>query len=452
MSAGPRRRSVPIVAILIVVALPLALAACNRTQAGGRKMLEILYFKYGESSPVVPEAVKLVPGDPASADIPEGKPEGSGYFRPFANHRLNSRSPYPLPRGDLKAGWRADSAPEVKPAFVLEQAGVIYVHGAEWRVFDLSGTELFRGITGGPAVVLDANERLVYRFVGGGEFAPTRLQDGKPLFLHLPTRGDTFSRNTVLRHGDRYLLGGNERQLSPYVEMPATDSLLEILDAPDPIETTALGTLTSGMVEGALEFRSPRVIFAANGGEITAAAPGFLFSIDWDLRIGRAIETGLDPELMSLDEAGRCYLYEWSEKRASLHLVTPDAKHIYACELPPGTPRVVVPPIVAYDHRVFLLAGDRIIAVGADGRVEWTRTAAGPIGGAVVTPDGLLLVAEGNSISTWDAKGDRKVVFSSPGERFLAPPVITAGGGLLAITSTALYCLKVADGEPDHGR
>ncbi len=446
------RRSVLILAAGFVVALPLALVALNQTQAGGRKMQEIHFHHLGESTVVTAEVRKLQPTDAAAAGIPAARAAGSGYICPFANLQLNSRSPYSLPRGKWGLRWRVNSAPEVQPAFVLQEGSHIYVHGMEWRIYTRDGKATFSGISGGAPVVLDADAGLVYRMAGGGEFAATRLVDGKSLFQFLPTRGDSFSRTMIVRRGRRYMLGSNERQLSPYVHQPATDSLLECLDVREPVETTQLGTLTSGTMKGVLQFPSPRILFATVGDTIVAAAPGWVYVIDGSLTIQRALDTGLDPVMMSLDEAGRIYLLVKADERTSVHLLTQDGMRIYSSALPPETPEIKSPPIVAYDHGVFLLTENQIIALGADGKINWTRTTNGPLAGAVATPDGHLVVTEGDSITSWDLKGERKLLFATGGDRLLTPPVLTADGELLVASSAHLYCLAVTTEKPARER
>ena len=449
-----RLRYLPLwfVAAALVVALPLALVVFTPAQAGGAKMPEIRFHKLGTSSVVTAETRKLQPADMAAAAIQPAQPSGSGYFCPYANLERNSRSPHSLPLGKWSIRWRVDCAPEVQPAFVLQQGSSIYVHGKEWRIYAGDGKALFSGITGGSPVVLDIDAGLVYRMASGGELAATRLADGKSLFQHLPTRGDKFSRTMIVRRGGRYIMGGNERQLSPYVHMPASESLLEILDVAEPVETTELGTLMTGTVNGVLQFPSTRMSFASIEDTIIASAPDWLYVIDFELTIVRAIETGLDVEMMSLDETGRIYLLAKADDRYSVHLLTQEGDQIYGSVLPPQTPEPEAPPIVAYDHSVFLLTANQIISLGTDGKIDWTRSTTGPIAGAIVTPDGHLVVTEGDSVTSWDKKGERELLFATGGDRLLAPPVLNGDGEILVVSSAHLYCLSVRAEDPVRDR
>jgi len=447
-----RHRPLWFVAAALVVALPLALVVFTKAQAGGAKMPEIRFHKLGASTVVTAEVRKLRPADADAAAAQPAQPRGSGYFCPFANQQRNSRSPHSLPLGKWSIRWRVDCATEVQPAFVLTEGSWIYVHGKEWRVYAGDGKALFSGISGGGPVVLDTAAELIYRMAGGGEFAATRLEDGKSLFQYLPNGGDKFSRTMIVRRGGRYIMGANERQLSPYEHMPARESILEILDVAEPVETTDLGTLTTGTANGVLQFPSTRMNFATVDDTILASAPDWLYVIDFELTITRAIETGLEVEMMSLDEAGRIYLLSKADDRYSVHLLTQEGHQIYGSALPPQTPEPTAPPIVSYDHRVFLLTANQIIALGADGKIDWTRSTTSPIAGAIVTPDGHLVVAEGDAVTSWDKKGERELLFATGGDRLLAPPVLNGDGEILVISKAHLYCLSVRAEEPVRDR
>jgi len=88
---------------------------------------------------------------------------------------------------------------------------------------------------------------------------------------------------------------------------------------------------------------------------------------------------------------------------------------------------------------VYLISGRHILAVGQDGKLDWSREAAGPIAGAAVTADDQLLTSEGSQVAAWDAKGERHVVFTFP-EVLTTAPILTKGGELLAAGRSGLFC------------
>jgi hypothetical protein len=164
--------------------------------------------------------------------------------------------------------------------------------------------------------------------------------------------------------------------------------------------------------------------------------------MDWDLTIRHGLEAGFDPVTMSLDEAGRIYLVVKIDGRNVLWLVTPEGGLLYAFEFQPGSPPPDYPPIIAYDHSVYLVSGAQILALGPDGKLNWTRAANSTVKGGFVTPDQLLVVTEGDSITSWNAQGRRTVLFSTGGDMLQTPPVLAPAGELLAASETRLYCLS----------
>jgi hypothetical protein len=143
----------------------------------------------------------------------------------------------------------------------------------------------------------------------------------------------------------------------------------------------------------------------------------------------------------SLDEAARIYLVVQNGERIALWLLTPEGEQVYACEFPPGLTTVAGPPIVSHDHVAYVISGQQILAVAPDGKIEWMRSAHGSLAGATVTADDYLLVSDGDSLVALNRRGDRHVLYSITGAPLSTPPILTAGGQLLAASGTALYCL-----------
>jgi hypothetical protein len=404
-------------------------------------MEEIRVYRAGRATVLTPESGPIRDGAAARPVLP-ARPSEPGYICPYGNQQQNSRVPFALPSGSWEVQWRAEWEPAVRPVFVFQEDDRILVRGEEWRLLDANGRVVFSGAGGGGSVVLDSPHGLFYRMTSNGDLSAVRLSDGKPRFQHQPSRGDVFTRPLIARRGDRILIGGNERMLDPTgIKLPA-ESTLEILDVPEPVETSGLGTLTSGTVAGMLQLPSPKVQFAAGADTIVAAAPGRIWIVDWDLNIRKTLEGDFNPLALTLDEAGRLYIVTRKNDRLALWLLTPEGDRLFAFELPSGTPDLTVPPVVGYDHRVYLIAGRQILAVGADGRLEWTKPATAAVGGAVVTASGELLLTEGDSIASWDAQGQRTVLFSSGGDAFKTPPILTVNGRLLAASATRLYNLR----------
>jgi hypothetical protein len=285
---------------------------------------------------------------------------------------------------------------------------------------------------------------LFYRMISSGHMAAARTADGSMRFTQLPSQGDVFSRRLIVRRGDRILVAGNERALKPLDRGPKAEmrSTVDAVDVAEPIKTSSMGTLRPTAPEKMLYLPSEKIQFAATDQLVAAAAPGRIYIIDWNLQVPRTLEGSFEPLAMSLDETGRIYLVVKREGQAdALWLITPEGALVYSFEFPQGTPALDLPPIVAYDHRVYLIAGRQILSLGVDGKLNWTRPTEGPVGGAVALPDGRLLVSEGEWIAVWDAEGKRTNLYRAQGEMFRTAPVPAASGDILAATATHLYCL-----------
>jgi outer membrane protein assembly factor BamB len=226
----------------------------------------------------------------------------------------------------------------------------------------------------------------------------------------------------------------------PPEEMKST---VDAVNVPEPVQTSSMGTLRVKSPGKILYLPTDQVQFAATDQILAAASPNRVYIVDWDLQVPRVLDGAFEPVTMSLDEAGRIYLaVKRKGKPDELWLFTQEGTLVYTFEFPAGTPALTAPPIVAYDHRVYLTAGSQILALGADGRLDWSRSAAAPVA-AVALPDGRLLTAEGEWIAVWDAAGKRTALFQAPGEGFETAPVPTASGDILAATGAHLYCLGV---------
>ncbi len=426
----------------LMLAVLAAAAVCQR-KAGEKNMPEIRLLEGLKATVMTPAATPIRPGVAAPAPA-AAKPGGTGYICPFANAAANSRSSFGLMEGELKPRWSVDLPASLSPRFVLQDRDRVLLYGGEWILLDMQGRTITSGVSAGWPATLDMAHELFYRMISSGHMAAARTADGSMRFTQLPSQGDVFSRRLIVRRGDRILVAGNERALKPLDRGPKAEmrSTVDAVDVAEPIKTSSMGTLRPTAPEKMLYLPSEKIQFAATDQLVAAAAPGRIYIIDWNLQVPRTLEGSFEPLAMSLDETGRIYLVVKREGQAdALWLITPEGALVYSFEFPQGTPALDLPPIVAYDHRVYLIAGRQILSLGVDGKLNWTRPTEGPVGGAVALPDGRLLVSEGEWIAVWDAEGKRTNLYRAQGEMFRTAPVPAASGDILAATATHLYCL-----------
>jgi hypothetical protein len=385
-------------------------------------------------------AIRPAPAPPA----PAARPDGSGYLSPFAGAAANSRSSFGLPGGELAPRWTIDLPPSLQPRFVLHDRNRILLCGREWMLLEAGGRVIASGPAAGWPVTLDMARGLFYHMAAGGRVAAARAADGVAVFTFLPAQGDVFSRKLIARRGARILVAGAERDLTPRDAGPPArlSSALDAVDLTDPVKTSSMGTLRPAAPQQTLSLPWPNAVFAANDRMVAAAAPGRIYIIDWNLQVARTLDAPLQPTAMSLDETGRIYLaLKRIGKPDALWVVTPEGALVSSFEFPRETAPLLSPPIVTWNHGVYLVAGTAILALDAALQLKWIRSTQTPLAGAVALPDGSLLASEGAVIALWDAAGERSVVYDAVNEAFEAPPAPVATGDLLAATANHLYCL-----------
>ncbi len=383
----------------------------------------------------------------SSAPLPKATPpqDGPAYPRPFVNAQSNARLSTALPAGLWEARWQAPLDPFFPYAFVLQAGNRIMLQGpGRWQLFDLRGTSLAIDNFGDSDIVLDAERSLAYLADRFGRGLAVQLMDAVPAFIFsLEGTGD-YRRTFLDRQGDRMVAASFKRPTNPHDPVPPRISVVEIYDLGNPPRVTE-GVLLSAVRRAVLYYEVETLLAAVQNGTLVLALPNRIVRTDLDLTIQDEFEGPFTPLAMSLDETGRAYLVVRIEEeeggvRHALWVVTPEGDRVIDVEVPEAA---YGPPVVGYDHRVYLAAGDSIRAFEADGEARWTRYAGGPVAGAVVTADDRLLVAAGGLLAAYDAAGERTVLFNLEGDRWTTPPVLTERNRIFVASEQHLYCLGI---------
>jgi hypothetical protein len=99
------------------------------------------------------------------------------------------------------------------------------------------------------------------------------------------------------------------------------------------------------------------------------------------------------------------------------------------------------PPVVGFDHTIYLFLHDRIQAFTMHGESLWEAYASGAIAGGVVTQDGKLVVGGGKVVSLFDAEGHMTILQIFDGEAVCSQPLPCLDGSLYVATEEHLYKL-----------
>ena len=423
----------------------LSLSVERTAHSGGKKVTATITECRGEDEfDIDPPARKIKPARP-DAVLPHAAVAGtSEYPYPYANPEANSRVAGPLSAGPWKVRWTSELNPAFPPDFVLSAGDRILVEAKEWRLLTGDGHVLSSGRSDAGAMQIDARNSLAYAIDRDGDLIGIRLTDGGQLFRVLPADGRRYARTYLTRREHKVLIVGLERALDPKGRQRPSKSQIEIVDLGSPLAVDGLGFLTSGSFSSGsfalLTVRWPSMKAASHDDTVVFAVPGRVYVGGWDLKIRVALEADFTPMTVSLDEAGRIYLVVQTGNQLALWLLNQDGDRLYDFNFPPGLTKADMPPVIGYDHAVYLAAGSQIIALGPDGKVNWTKPVGGPVHGAVATGDGKLLATEGAAVVAWDAQGTRTVLFTAQ-EELRTPPVLTAAGEILAAGRARLYCL-----------
>jgi hypothetical protein len=313
-----------------------------------------------------------------------------------------------------------------------------------WQLFDREGGSVAVQRLAASDVVLDPGQGLLYHAALNGTLSAYQLRDGQPAFTLGLLFGSEFERVFFARRGHRMVVASVEQRVDPHEPEAPEYALVEVQDLGDPIQADDIKILTSARLLTSLQ-RSATVLQAAmHQDTLVIATPGKVEMADLDLTILATYEGAFTPLAMSLDETGRIYLVVQIEedeqaRRYALWVLSSAGQRLVEVDLPAQDR--YTPPIVGYDHHIYLAHGDSLHALSPEGEHLWTKYGGGLIAGAVATADHRVLVAGGGWLSAFDAAGERTMVFMHDGASWVTPPVLTEHGDILIATEQHLYRL-----------
>jgi hypothetical protein len=177
---------------------------------------------------------------------------------------------------------------------------------------------------------------------------------------------------------------------------------------------------------------------------IVAATEGRIYFLDFDLNFKDAwAAADFLPLGISLDEHNYVYLQVRVGTAVRLWKIDNNAGLLWDIPVPSESAVIFQPPVVAYDHTVYLLSARQVLAIGEDGKVLWKRAGAGPIRGGLVTADNRLLITEGSMVTVFDRAGNREVVYDF-GDTLTTPPALTPDGVIYAASRSSLYAIRLS--------
>ncbi len=358
----------------------------------------------------------------------------------FVNAARNSRSGVNAPPSPLTIRWRSPLIASNQPPMVLLAAAdrVVAYGELSWQLFQSDGASLGHAAIGMGAVTLDPEWNLVYYPDKFGRVAANQLSDGASAFSLLPRQTKGFARRLLTRFEHSLFAVSYEVPIDAHAADPEY-SIAESFDLIGPENRKSwLDAGGPAVVQDAVA-KSAVMLPAMRKDSLVLALDNVIYTLDPRLEVRSVLAGEFQPLAFSLDEARRIYLLLGAGGKMYLWRISPAGERLYSLVLPPGFDIVASPPIVGYDHTVYLVSGRFILSVAQDGKLNWSREAPTAIAGAVVTPDNQLIVSEGANVTVWNAKGDRTVLHAFP-EALVTAPVLTKEGALFVASRTTLYC------------
>lgn len=384
-----------------------------------------------------PETVaKSLVKAPASASA-------AAYACPFANEERNSRLARALPAGQWREAWHAEVRSDFRPRFVLQQGERIVIQAGVWQLLDRVGKPISAARSGPAPIAMDTDRNAVYFIDQLGQLAAYKLGDGKPYFTALVNMGDEGSYSALARRDHFLLTAASERQLDPHGHHKASTSRVEIIDMGDPVQVNDQGLLASIRTVGSLSIDTITLYTALHDQSVVLAIPDYIVRTDWQFAEPTAVMASFTPLAMSVDETGAAYVVvRVGDAGPALWKLAPSGERLFAAELPAEMAEIMTPPVISHDHKVYLVCGRRLAAVSKEGTLVWEHKAEDEIGGAVITGDDQLLVAEGSEVRVFDDQGQSRVLCEFGHEKLCTPPILTDRDELLVASTTMLHCMK----------
>jgi hypothetical protein len=392
---------------------------------------------------VAPVAIRPVTG----AALPKApEPRGAmGYFRPFANEQRNSRVSRPLPPGNWKVLWQADLPLDAMPSFVLQASNRAMILGSSaWFLYDRAARLITTVAVGPGDVVLDPDRLLFYHSDPSGLLVARRFNDAAVDFRFFPMFASGYRRELISRNDQRILVVSTE--LPQMVKGPIRQpdlTVIEVQDLGNPIRVDEDRLLGSVEQTAVLFSRTVPLVTAQGKDSLAVAVPGHVYLISRELKITADLAGDFRPIALSRDESDRIYLLAQSGTRYSLWLITSRGERLMAWDAPQGLKFQSAPPIVGYDHRVYLLADDRVLSLSLEGQVAWEFLARKRVAGGIITSDDRLIASIGSMVVAFDATGEATIL-QSLSDDLVTPPILTENGELLVASSGRLYCFGAA--------
>jgi len=364
------------------------------------------------------------------------------YLSPERNSRLNSA----LPNANLwEIKWETELNSSAIPwNLLIKNERIIIQNESGWQLFNTSGKNIANGIKADGEILIDESEDIFYINDPSGFIDAVDLISGDRKFYVYPFMGKGYYRSVIYSDGNKIINSAFELPEMTHdspIKIPDVN-LLETTVIGKSRETDADGVLKSAAQKEHLICKSGKLITAMHDSVIIIAVPNHIYFVNADLQITNDLAEDFIPLEMSIDEEMRIYLLallsENEKQKNVLWVISPDGQLISETEIEPLDLNYLTPPAIGFDHTVYIRYENKIVAVNALGKILWQEFIQKPLAGFTTAKD-YLLTAEGNLLSAFNSRGERKFIYQF--EDDLSTSSLIVDNQIFVASRKHIYCL-----------
>ena len=376
--------------------------------------------------------------------LPVYKPEPLQdlYTRPYANDESNSRAPVEISEKLWEIKWQIAVDPFFPAKFILTAKDNFIIQASgRWYLLNSKGELTGKDFIGNSDIVFDSERGLFYYADRFGQIAAVNLSSGEKLYSMQVHGLEDVERKYFFRIDNNLLLAEKSENKNPHDPSPLSFIYLEAYTIDDP-PIVENGNLTSYKELYHTYYYTNQVAAASDQKHFVYSVENKVIIAGPDLKTESEFEDQFKPVTLSLDESGRIYMTVINnENKLALRIITPGGDLIVDLEIPVENQLNSIPPVIGYNHEIFIVFDNLVFCFAEDGKLKWQTYTDGKTGGAVIDSDNKLLLSEGSTISQFDERGERQFIFQFPGEHIVTSPVITKEKNIIVATESNIYLL-----------
>lgn len=327
-----------------------------------------------------------------------------------------------------------------QPRQISSMAGRVLVAGAEgWQLFGNGLTALASGSLSGSPLVADAATGLFYLADSDAGVVARKLTDGAEAFAAYLNFGENYPWSFAAVHGNEVTIVREPIALGGEAA-PTAQTIIEQLVLSDDGAIDADG-VRPAVQQHAVRLAAGGALADMNTGHLVIAVRDHFFRLGPNLQVQRSHTGTFQPLSLSVDSVGNLYAVVETESQKQLWALNANGERWLRTTLDSADSSAW--QATRLSQRIFVVAGNRIVAVDLGGRQQWEHTFGHPVVAASAAGNGLL-VASGSMVVILDQHGRHRPLYDFGTELLSAASLQTDDGTIVVASDQKLY--KLAPG------